>query len=207
MSRFKTIAVLLAYTSILRAADVAGHYQLRGVMEVGSELLLKPNGTFEYMLAYGAADYLAKGTWKVQGENVLLTTSGTTAAPFRLLTSALTNEPGIRVFLKAPNGGAVPNIDVALRTAKGMETARTDSDGVASFQPMAKPDAVLFRIRVYRLEAGPYDVDPAHNDFTFEINAEAITQVNFKSEPLKINGGSLEMRFWDKSKAMLYRKQ
>ena len=83
MSRFKTIAVFSThYTSILRAADVAGHYQLRGVMEVGSELLLKPNGTFEYMLAYGAADYLAKGTWKVQGENVLLTTSGTTE-PFQ----------------------------------------------------------------------------------------------------------------------------
>jgi hypothetical protein len=43
-----------------RGDDLAGHYVLRGVMEVGSELLLKPDGTFEFMLAYGAADYWPK---------------------------------------------------------------------------------------------------------------------------------------------------
>ena len=45
-----------------QAASPAGHYVLRGVMEVGSELLLKPDGTFEFALAYGATDYYAKGT-------------------------------------------------------------------------------------------------------------------------------------------------
>ncbi|TGV77628.1 hypothetical protein EN788_67460, partial [Mesorhizobium sp. M2D.F.Ca.ET.145.01.1.1] len=35
-------------------AGLAGHYYLRGVMEVGSELLLKKDGSFEFMLAYGA---------------------------------------------------------------------------------------------------------------------------------------------------------
>jgi hypothetical protein len=36
--------------------SLAGHYYLQGVMEVGSELLLKADGRFEYMLAYGALD-------------------------------------------------------------------------------------------------------------------------------------------------------
>src|ERR1700757_2187375 len=49
---------------IARGEDMAGHYILRGVMEVGSELLLKSDGSFEYALAYGAADYWAKGTWR-----------------------------------------------------------------------------------------------------------------------------------------------
>jgi hypothetical protein len=41
--------------------SLAGHYYLRGVMEVGSELLLHADGRFEYMLAYGALDELASG--------------------------------------------------------------------------------------------------------------------------------------------------
>ena len=64
--------------------DLSGHYVLQGVMEVGSELLLKPDGSFEYMLAYGAADYWAKGTWRQEGNAVVLHSSGKEEAPFRL---------------------------------------------------------------------------------------------------------------------------
>jgi hypothetical protein len=43
----KTLIALLALTSAaVFAADVAGHYVLEGVHEVGLELLLKPDGTF-----------------------------------------------------------------------------------------------------------------------------------------------------------------
>ena len=64
-------AVLLA--TIACAADVSGRYELRGVMEVGSELLLHPDGRYEFELAYGAADYESKGSWKLEGGSVLLT--------------------------------------------------------------------------------------------------------------------------------------
>jgi hypothetical protein len=53
--------------------SLAGHYWLRGVMEVGSELLLKADGRFQYMLAYGALDELASGCWKRNGGVVTLT--------------------------------------------------------------------------------------------------------------------------------------
>src|SRR6478736_6250037 len=53
-------------------ASLAGHYYLHGVMEVGSELLLKPDGRFEYMLAYGALDELASGCWTRNGGVVTL---------------------------------------------------------------------------------------------------------------------------------------
>jgi hypothetical protein len=48
--------------------SLAGH----GVMEVGSELLLKADGRFEYMLAYGALDELASGCWTRKGGVVAL---------------------------------------------------------------------------------------------------------------------------------------
>jgi hypothetical protein len=52
--------------------SLAGHYYLHGVMEVGSELLLKADGRFEYMLAYGALDELASGCWTRNGGVVTL---------------------------------------------------------------------------------------------------------------------------------------
>ncbi|RNJ51366.1 hypothetical protein D1O30_18975 [Methylocystis hirsuta] len=56
-------------------ASLAGHYYMRGVMEVGSELQLQANGEFEYMLGYGALDEYATGCWSREGQTVTLVVS------------------------------------------------------------------------------------------------------------------------------------
>ena len=43
-----SLIALAALTA--RGEDLAGDYVLQGVMEVGSELLLRSDGSFEYML-------------------------------------------------------------------------------------------------------------------------------------------------------------
>jgi hypothetical protein len=186
--------------------DPAGHYYLQGLREVGSELLLKPDGTFQYMLAYGAADYQAEGTWQRQDGTVVLTTKGKKEPPFRLVSSAPAKENVVRVWVKAPTGNPVPNIDVFLKTETGMEKARTSSDGSAEFPPV-KPSTVGFEIRVYGVQAGPYEVNPGHREFFFEINGAAITRVPFENERLTIDGKDLLMRFWDKDRPMRYVRQ
>ncbi|WAX94966.1 hypothetical protein N7E70_025485 [Aminobacter sp. NyZ550] len=62
---------------------LAGHYYLNGVMEVGSELLLRPNGSFEFMLAYGANDQYGKGCWVKRGATVEVIPAGRSAASRR----------------------------------------------------------------------------------------------------------------------------
>ena len=60
-----------------KAADLAlqgqlpGHYYLKGVREVGAEILLRPDGTFEYSMAYGAVDEFAQGSWTVWNRQVV----------------------------------------------------------------------------------------------------------------------------------------
>ena len=191
----------------VQAQDVAGHYVLQGVMEVGSELLLKPDATFEYMLAYGAADYWAKGTWKRDGNSVILHSSGKEEEPFRLLRSDAGKPGRIRVWVVGNNDKGVPNIHVGLKAGDEHLEATTDSDGAAVFPDTAKPKAVYFEVRVYQLEAGPFDVNPTHRDFYFQINGDAIMQVLFKDEPLAIQGNALIMKHWDPDKPMRYVKQ
>ena len=53
-------------------SSLAGHYYLSGVMETGSELLLRPDGRFQWYLSYGAADLTAEGRWQRDGGFVAL---------------------------------------------------------------------------------------------------------------------------------------
>jgi hypothetical protein len=68
------IALLLATSAGLARAedDLAGHYYLGGVREVGSELRLMPDGRFQWYLSYGAMDQQAEGAWTREGEQVVL---------------------------------------------------------------------------------------------------------------------------------------
>lgn len=71
------LAAIKAAPQKNKAADRAlstklpGHYYLTGVREVGAELLLRPDGRFQYSMAYGAVDEFAQGSWKVWNQQVV----------------------------------------------------------------------------------------------------------------------------------------
>lgn len=52
--------------------ELAGHYYLQDVMEMGSELLLRTDGSFEAGMVYGSADGYAKGNWTQAGQRLTL---------------------------------------------------------------------------------------------------------------------------------------
>ena len=192
-----------------RAADVSGLYTLRNAREMGSELLLKPDGSFEFMLAYGAADYWSKGTWKSESGAVTLNSDDPEPKPpFRLLSSTTGNkEDSPRVTLVAAGGRPVPNIDVVLEGAGGTSKARTGSDGVAHFAPVKSPRSAVFQIRVYEFESPALPLNPEHNEFRFEIDGREITKVRFHDEKLAIDGGSLMLRYAGVDRPMRYTKE
>lgn len=190
-----------------RGEEVAGHYVLHGVMEVGSELLLKSDGSFEYMLAYGAADYWAKGTWRQKDNAVVLNSDGKKEAPFRFVRSEAGTPGKICVWVIGKDGHGVENIQVALQTADQHLEATTTSDGAALFAGAANPRAVVFEVPVYSIKAGPFEIKPYDTDFYFEINGDAITVVLFQDEELAIDGKNLLLRYWNQDQPMRYEKQ
>jgi hypothetical protein len=199
------LGVLLAAAGY--GQDMAGRYVLRGVMETASELALKPDGAFEYMLVYGAADYQARGTWRVENGAVILNTSGAEKPAFRLAGGEAAGHPGVLVWVKGPGGQPVQQIRVKLESAKGMAEGRTGAEGAAEFPGAASPRSVSFEVPVYGVKAGPFALDPKQDDFRFEIDGEAITRVPFRNERLRIDGQSLELRFWNPEKAMVYTRR
>ncbi|SCW54500.1 hypothetical protein SAMN02927924_01225 [Sphingobium faniae] len=64
-----------------KAAAWAGHYYLQGVMETGSEMLLRPDGRFQWYLVVGALDLFAEGRWEAKDGSVILTSEPSEAVP------------------------------------------------------------------------------------------------------------------------------
>ncbi len=52
-----------------------GHYYLSGLREVGSELLLREDGRYQWYMSYGAVDQQSDGTWAKSGNDIVLTPS------------------------------------------------------------------------------------------------------------------------------------
>jgi hypothetical protein len=207
-SALLVVAMMAASTPTMPSDDdLAGHYVLQGRMEVGSELLLKPDGQFEFMLAYGAADYWAKGTWRREKDTVVLNSSGKKEEPFRFVRSEAGSPGRIRVSVIGKNGRGIPHIRVTLHAAGGESEATTTDDGAAVFPDVANPRAVSFEVRVYDVQAGPFEINPAHKDVYFEINGDAIQQVLFNDERVEIDGQNLVMKHWGEDRPMRYEKQ
>ena len=199
--------ILAIALQTISAADLSGHYYLRNLREVGSELILKPDGTYEFALAYGAADYWSKGKWALRDGVVYLNSDNQEEPqPFRLLHSRAAKSGAIRVRVNSPQGRAVPNIEVALLTDKEKHYARTDADGIAVFPSGETPYSAAFRIRVYKLETELYELNHSHDDFTFELNGEALASLRFTDERLTVKGGTLIMHYWGPDQDMHYTK-
>jgi hypothetical protein len=75
------------------------------------------------------------------------------------------------------------------------------------FQDAPKAHAVSFEVRVYDLQAGPFEINSSQKDQYFEINGDAIQQVVFTDERLEIEDGGLIMKHWGADQPMHYEKQ
>lgn len=67
-----SLALGLSQATAAEKDSLNGHYTLRGVHEVGSELVLKEDGRFEYGLVYGGKEESVTGTWKKTAKGVTL---------------------------------------------------------------------------------------------------------------------------------------
>lgn len=100
------------------AVRIPGHYYLRGVREVGSELLLLEDGSFEYFLSYGAVDINARGAWRSDGKQVFLDTPP--LRPYSAIADVRADtrpaEPGM-LTVRVYHRGRPVSIDVAVSSA------------------------------------------------------------------------------------------
>lgn len=183
---------------------LAGHYYLNSVREVGSEILLKTNGKFEFMMAYGAVDQMAQGSWSVAGGQVIFRTPSaapeTLRTPYALVQaqpsvpSVDANELSVKVLYQDK---PVPNVMIRAIgcDAPEMESGITsDVDWVGSF-PGKICQIVLHHPRVNDGLAFNYEVKDkstadAARRFVFEVSPPSQQETPFNTQ-MRIKGKTL----------------
>ncbi len=199
LSLLLLLAVFVMPPALVQAREnqgLAGHYYLQGVMEVGSELLLHPDGRFDYFLAYGAYDESGSGTWTVQDGRVLLNTTGASTPPrFRLKQSARRPEKPLTILVQDQNGRGLAGIDISLDYGdKNPETGYTQEYGWQASKPRGLPKAIGLGIRMYNLEPQWFKVaGTSDNYYVFEFSPGDLGRVKFQNTPLTQENGDLIM--------------
>jgi hypothetical protein len=129
--RYSALEASTSPTASLQRSDVIGRYALEGEMEVGSELLLRPNGTFAFMLAYGALDESGAGKWHLEGSNVVLQSEGVAHEPsVRLDRSSGVARDSLHVEVVDTAGRTLGGASLDFVYASGARTkSRTTSAG------------------------------------------------------------------------------
>jgi hypothetical protein len=178
---FCTIAPKLA-----RADSPVGHYTLRGLREVGSDLVLYENGRFEYMLAYGSYDEYAKGTWKRDGQRVILNSEGKDApVKFTLKQTETRPEPGIFVLVNNKAGRGIASIDVMLQfDGNDVKTGYTQTYGFEyPLENNRLPRAIGLGLRRYNVEPQwTHITGNKGNVFVFELDPGDLGQAKFRDQ-------------------------
>jgi hypothetical protein len=213
------IAGCLAVTPAVAAerVDLAGHYYLQGVMETGSELLLKPDGRFQWMLSYGALDQQAEGNWKRDGDRLILSADARpVAAPLfelqarlpwgpeqgerlRRQSGATAAKPGIGVVIGDPKAGLTfGDIGVEFVLSNGRrEQRRTDRGGWALL-PMPKKATLrqlVLRTRDPGIPAQVIDAGSKGGEvFVIALDSRAMSPPPFATLELDIEDDALVLQ-------------
>jgi hypothetical protein len=175
-------------------ASLAGMYDGHQ-MEVAAQLLLKPDGHFEYGLAYGALDESANGTWEIKNNAVLLTTVPAVKPPRFVVVSDTPAPSGLYVKLVKPlMEGARQRIYLIYGPNISPEMTEVADDGSVPFPDKRRPIGIVPEIPVYPTitEAIPLTGTGGHR-ITLRFEPNDIGKADFRALPLPIEDGTLVM--------------
>ena len=116
---FAAMLMLASAQPALADGDPAGRYRLSDGPDVASELILLPDGRFQYFLMAGALDEQAEGQWTRDGANVRLTTMPEPVPPVFSQGSAIDGEDPYFILVTWPNGRGIAGIDVRIGFDEG----------------------------------------------------------------------------------------
>lgn len=192
-------ALLAVLATPAQAADpIAGQYEARK-MEVGAFLDLKPDGRFEYGLAYGALDEQATGVWRREGDAVILDGDPVNEPRFTAEGQATRSPRGhIRFKLLLPEGMEPQYFDVLLIGTNAdaepdLHQIGIDGDVDIMYDKAHPPRALRVLLRIYDLASAEFPLDLAKDGaaMTVRFAPNDLGRVAFKGERMAIDAGRL----------------
>jgi len=179
--------------------SLAGRYR-GSAMEMAAALELRPDGRFDYWLAYGALDETSSGQWRRDGNRILLTSD-----PFTPPRVALVQrEPvsaGVDIRLDVPEGVSRQYFTAVVTFASGERRPMHLREEGLSFtiDPADPPVSLRLVLPIYMLESDAVPLDGAKGwriNFRFEPNE--LGKVDLSDTPITIEDGMLILDRYDR---------
>jgi len=169
-------------------ASPAGVYYLQGVREMASELVLKPDHSFEFLYSYGAVDRGGKGHWEIDkndSSRIILNSAKRPLWDFALLSTKNTNDDRTVIKITDPNKMLLSYVSARIHTANNVIEKRSDREGyiIIPKQPITKIE-LLFELCPERFSTFVVS-DSMPNDFEFRFQPW-IAEVFFENIALTI---------------------
>lgn len=142
--------------------SVAGRYQLHDGPDVASELILRPDGKFEYFLIAGSLDEQAQGTWRVDGGVLRLTTlPKPVAAVFSAGPATSTPDGPLMLHVTSPAGRGIASVHFTLGFDAGPPAKGYTQDYGWSLDGGEKrtPRWIVFSVPIYNLTSPRFPLD------------------------------------------------
>jgi hypothetical protein len=188
---FLICLAIVFYTPLFAQTEthVAGIYNLDGVMETAAGFQLNPDHTFEYMFTYGASDKWGKGTWKLSGTKLLLTSNHKKpASDFILKSSDASRKGGVLIKITDAQGRPMQYIKCRLG-GEGGENQSTDEKGEASYKSILNGKLELFH-PIYNLRISELQLKSSHSNFLIQPAGD-LSEVFFKDLLVQVTEGQL----------------
>ncbi len=184
---FLPIARLAAQTT---QKSMIGDYYLQGVREVGSGFRLNADSTFEFFFSYGALDRLGKGTWKRQGEHIVLNSKARPPKDFALVTSRTVPGNKLTIRIIDPNTQLLRYVECSIKSGANVSQESTNEKGEAYF-PKHSVDAISLIFQLCPDRYSAFEIpDKTHNYFEFRFEPW-IADVFFENTTYTIVGADL----------------
>jgi len=171
-------------------------------MEMAAGLELQADGRFDYGLSYGALDERASGTWRVEGNVVLLTSDPVTPPKFTLLEQQPASDGKTHLVLDLPKGWTRQYFDSEIGLADGRVVGGqlSDDSDALPLAPGDRPVSLRLTLGVYDLRSDAFRLDgtgASRIHVRFEQND--LGKVAFAKTPLHIDNGNLLLDRYDRS--------
>ena len=201
MKAIFTLPLLLAVTApVTFAAEPASQpqrYRLVGEPDVASELMLHPDGRFQYFLSAGALDEQAEGRWTREGNVIRLTT---TPKPKPAVFSAgpAEQDAGAPFTVKVtwPDRRGIAGVDLTITFDNGERATGYTQEYGWSLDAADKrtPRSITFAVPMHTLRSQNFPIDAVRaNRLTFVLTPNDLGIVDFESLPLTVSKDRLVM--------------
>ncbi len=171
-------------------ATVAGEYYLRGVTEVGSGFLLKPDSTFQFFFSYGALDREGSGTWQLKDKEIILNSRKRPEHDFALITSKRTGDDFITVRIVDSNSLLLRYVFAKLDFADTVVEEMTNNKGEIRFpKKEIKKLSLIFQFCPEKISE--FNLDREHNYFEFRFEPW-LAEYFFSDFHLKLDGKDMK---------------